>query len=263
MQAPDLKAVLWDVDGTLAETERDGHRVAFNLAFAEAGLDWGWCERRYGELLTVTGGRERILADMATRPDAPADEAARVALARRLHQAKNGHYARLVAQGRVQPRPGVQAVILAAAAQGLRQCIVTTTSRDNVRVLREQVLGRGAAVHLQDAVCGEDVRHKKPHPQAYQQALQGLGLRPEQAVAVEDSPAGFAAARAAGVPVCLWPSAYFPAAAGAGLADGAGGCHPAGQVLSLDALRRSHAAGLPHRRPSAGESIRVRPMDQE
>ena len=72
-----LEAVLWDVDGTLAETERDGHRVAFNQAFAAAGLPWRWDVDHYGRLLAVTGGRERLLADFAQRPDAPADLAER------------------------------------------------------------------------------------------------------------------------------------------------------------------------------------------
>jgi phosphoglycolate phosphatase-like HAD superfamily hydrolase len=80
-----LKAVLWDVDGTLAETERDGHRVAFNRAFVACGLPWHWSEARYGELLAITGGRERLLRDMSDRPDAPHCADARDALARRIH----------------------------------------------------------------------------------------------------------------------------------------------------------------------------------
>jgi beta-phosphoglucomutase-like phosphatase (HAD superfamily) len=55
-----LKALIFDVDGTLSDTERDGHRVAFNQAFDEFGINWHWSVETYGELLAVTGGKERM-----------------------------------------------------------------------------------------------------------------------------------------------------------------------------------------------------------
>lgn len=231
-----LEALLWDVDGTLAETERDGHRVAFNLAFAEAGLPWGWCERRYGELLQVTGGRERLLADMATRADAPATLAAREALARRLHALKNAAYARLVAEDRLRARPGVVGLIRAARAAGLRQAIVTTTSRANVQALLPRLLGPDWADCFDALLCGEDVAAKKPDPEVYTLALRRLGLAPEQALALEDSPAGLRAAQAAGVAVLLRPSAYFPRPP-----DGAGWTWDEARPPDLAALRLGHA----------------------
>ncbi|WP_022981550.1 HAD-IA family hydrolase [Ideonella sp. B508-1] len=231
-----LEALLWDVDGTLAETERDGHRVAFNLAFAEAGLPWGWCERRYGELLQVTGGRERLLADMATRADAPATPAAREALARRLHALKNAAYARLVAEDRLRARPGVVGLIRAARAAGLRQAIVTTTSRANVQALLPRLLGPDWADGFDALLCGEDVAAKKPDPEVYTLALQRLGLAPAQALALEDSPAGCQAARAAGVAVLLRPSAYFPR-----VPEWAGWTWDEAQPPDLAALRLGHA----------------------
>lgn len=206
-----LKALLWDVDGTLAETERDGHRVAFNLAFAEAGLAWGWTEQRYAELLHVTGGRERILADMATRADAPSNGAAREALARRLHLRKNHFYAEQVAQGRVLARPGVVALIREAAAAGLVQAIVTTTSRSNVQALLPTLLGPNWGACFSAVLCGEDTVRKKPDPEVYTLALQRLGLAPHDALAIEDSTPGAQAAQAAGVPLVLRPSVYFQA----------------------------------------------------
>lgn len=208
-----LKALLWDVDGTLAETERDGHRVAFNLAFAEAGLNWGWTEQRYAELLHVTGGRERILADMATRPDAPASQLHKDALARQLHLRKNQHYAALVAEGRIHARPGVVALIREAAAAGLVQAIVTTTSRSNVQALLPTLLGPHWAACFSAVLCGEDTERKKPAPEVYTLALQRLGLMPQEALAIEDSTPGAKAACAAGVPLVLRPSVYFPAQA--------------------------------------------------
>lgn len=206
-----LQALLWDVDGTLAETERDGHRVAFNLAFAEAGLNWGWTETRYGELLQVTGGRERLLADMASRPDAPKRADAREALARQLHERKNRFYAELVAQGHLQARPGVVAVIREAAARGWAQAIVTTTSRSNVQALLPRLLGADWAAMFGAVLCGEDTERKKPDPEVYTLALQRLGLAPHQTLAIEDSTPGARAAQAAGVPLLLRPSVYFPA----------------------------------------------------
>lgn len=233
-----LKALLWDVDGTLAETERDGHRVAFNLAFAEADLDWGWTEQRYAELLHVTGGRERILADMATRADAPVGEVARVAMARQLHARKNHFYAQQVALGRVLARPGVVALIREAATAGLVQAIVTTTSRSNVQALLPTLLGPHWAGCFSAVLCGEDTERKKPDPEVYTLALQRLGLAPHEALAIEDSTPGAKAAHAAGVPLVLRPSVYFPAASmPAGLAGAL--CTPE-ERFSLAELRAWH-----------------------
>lgn len=204
-----LQALFWDVDGTLAETERDGHRVAFNQAFADLGLAWCWDEQRYGELLAVTGGRERLLADMATRSDAPVSPQEREALALELHRRKNRHYGDLVHAAQLPLRPGVGALIDEARRAGLRQAITTTTSRSNVDALLRVHLGAGWAAHFAAVVCGEDVQRKKPHPEVYLLALQQLALDPLHAVALEDSPGGVAAARAAHVPVLVTRSAYF------------------------------------------------------
>lgn len=204
-----LQAVLWDVDGTLAETERDGHRVAFNQAFEEAGLDWRWDEALYGELLRVTGGRERILHFLRERADAPATSDEREALARRLHQRKNAIYGDLVRRAVLPLRPGVKALMAECTDAGVRMAIVTTTSRSNVEALMGVHLGaqwRGAFAAV---VCGEDVQHKKPDPEAYERALAELGLGPLACVAIEDSPGGVSAARAADIPVVVPLSAYF------------------------------------------------------
>lgn len=246
-----LKALLWDVDGTLAETELDGHRVAFNQAFEAAGLGWRWDEARYLELLVVTGGRERLLADMAQRSDAPAMAEEREALARRLHADKNRRYAAIVASGAVALRPGVEALLLQAQAEGLRQAIVTTTSRSNVQALLQARLGDGWQRLFAAVVCGEDVQRKKPDAEGYQRALRQLGLSPLQALALEDSPGGVAAARAADVPVVVTRSRCFArctlegaVAIGPGL-GGRDGWTPAlaprSGPVTLDDLRRWHA----------------------
>lgn len=207
-----LQAILWDVDGTLAETERDAHRVAFNQAFEAFGLPWHWSVERYGELLRITGGRERILHDMAGRADAPALAGEREQLARDLHARKNTLYAGLLTSRRIALRPGVADLIDDAQRAGLRQAIVTTTSRVNVDALLR--LQFGVAWHRRFAavVCGEDVRDKKPHPEAYEACLRQLAVGPLETVAIEDSPGGVAAARAAHVPVVVTRSAYFMSA---------------------------------------------------
>lgn len=204
-----LKAVLWDVDGVLAESERDGHRMAFNRAFEAMGLSWQWSEARYGELLHITGGRERLLHDMTTRSDAPATADEREALARELHRRKNHHYADLVLGAGVPLRPGVSALMDECADRGVGMGIVTTTSRVNVDALLQVHLGPRWPQRFGAVICGEDVRQKKPDPEAYLLALRKLGLGPLEAVAIEDTPGGVAAARAADIPVVVTLSAYF------------------------------------------------------
>jgi HAD superfamily hydrolase (TIGR01509 family) len=209
LTTPQLQALLWDVDGTLAETERDGHRVAFNRAFEDLGVPWRWDEARYGELLRVSGGRERLLADMAQRTDGPDHASEREHLAAELHALKNRHYAEIVTTAQLPLRPGVRALIDEVAAAGVRQAITTTTSRSNVDALLRVHLGAGWQHHFAAVVCGEDVRHKKPDPEVFVQALRQLDLSPLQVLALEDSPGGVTAARAAGVPVVVTRSYYF------------------------------------------------------
>jgi HAD superfamily hydrolase (TIGR01509 family) len=202
-------ALLWDVDGTLAETERDGHRIAFNQAFEALGVPWRWDVELYGELLAVTGGRERLLHDMARRSEAPVLPAEREALARAVHQRKNQLYAEIVRAGGVTLRPGVAELLDECRTRGVRLAITTTTSRSNVEALLRANLGASWAGWFETLVCGEDVRAKKPDPEVYAIALQRLGVGPLQCLALEDSPGGVAAARGADVPVLVTRSAYF------------------------------------------------------
>ena len=204
-----IKALLWDVDGTLAETERDGHRVAFNLAFADFGLPWCWDEAHYGDLLKITGGRERLLHDMKQRSDAPPTADEREALARRVHARKNEHYAALLRDSRLPLRGGVRALMTECRERGVRMGITTTTSRVNVEALLGVALGAHWQAGFDTVVCGEDVQRKKPDPEVYRRALDELGIGPLDAVALEDSPGGVAAARAADIPVVVTRSAYF------------------------------------------------------
>lgn len=249
-----VEALLWDVDGTLAETERDGHRVAFNLAFESMGLSWRWDEARYGELLRVTGGYERILQSMRERRDAPGSAAERDQLARELHRRKNAHYAALLDAQGIELRPGVREMFDECQSEGVRMALVTTTSRANLAPLLAHNLGKDWSSWFAVAVCGEDVAVKKPAPDAYLLALQWLEVGPLSCIAIEDSPGGVASARSADVPVVVTRSVYFKDATIDGaIAIGPGlhrrdGWRPAlsktgagGTRVTLDDLREWHA----------------------
>ena len=201
--SPSLQALLWDVDGTLAETERDGHRRAFNRAFRDAGIPLHWDCELYGELLQVTGGRERITAGLTRlRGEAPAAEEVEA-----LQSAKQRHYAALVEAGELSLRPGVAELITAAAEAGLRQAIVTTSGREAVEALARRCLGPLAEA-LELWVCGDDVQRKKPDPEGYRRALERLGLPAQAAIAIEDSGNGLQAALGAGLP-CVITLSYY------------------------------------------------------
>lgn len=247
-----LRALIWDVDGTLAETERDGHRRAFNAAFAELGLPWSWTVERYGELLTTAGGYERLLRDLAVREDAPPAGPQREALARELHRRKNQHYAWLVRQGRIALRGGVRELMDEARAAGLLQAIATTTSRANVDALLSAQLGPRWQAAFDCIACAEDAPLKKPHPQVYELALQRLGLAPHEALAIEDSPNGIQAAQAAGVPVLVTASVYF---AGAAAARGPGIVAAGAGLDRVDGWTRDEVINTSHESPAAGGRI--------
>ena len=198
-----LQALLWDVDGTLAETERDGHRLAFNRAFADVGVPLNWDAAHYGELLAISGGRERITAALAGLLGEPPPPE----LVRELQARKQDHYRALVAAGELRLRPGVAELIAAAGSAGLSQVIVTTSGRAAVAALAEHLLG-GLSKYFAFWVCGEDVAHMKPDPEAYRLALQQLGCPVSSALALEDSGNGLAAATGAGVACLLTLSHY-------------------------------------------------------
>jgi HAD superfamily hydrolase (TIGR01509 family) len=211
-----IRALLWDVDGTLAETERDGHLVAFNRALETLGVPWRWSERHYGELLAVAGGYERLLHDMKCRDQAPTDARQREALAQKVHRLKNHIYEGIVRSGGLPLRAGVAQLLSDCRRAQLPMGIVTTTSRGNVAALLEFHLGSHWSAHFATVVCAEEAPRKKPDPQVYLLALAALRLAAHEAVAIEDAPAGIEAAQRAGVPVVVTYSHYFPATAAHG-----------------------------------------------
>ena len=189
----ELKALIFDVDGTLADTERDGHRVAFNKAFAEAGLDWNWSVETYGRLLAVTGGKERIrhyIDDFLDHFDAPADLDGFIA---GLHQRKTAHYLAMLKDGQIPLRPGVKRLLDEARAAGITLAIATTTTPENVTYLLEATLGPGAVDWFAVIGAGDVVPAKKPAADIYFYVMAHLGLGPESCVAFEDSHNGIRA----------------------------------------------------------------------
>ncbi|MBE7245366.1 MAG: HAD-IA family hydrolase [Actinomycetospora chiangmaiensis] len=199
-----LRALIFDVDGTLAETE-DLHRQAFNRAFAELGLSWHWAPALYADLLTVMGGKERLAHYIDTQH--PAEAEALHALAPEIHARKTAAYGALVAENRLPLRPGVARLIAEARAAGLRLAVATTTSRPNVdRLLAVNFLPGAAPFDV--IAAGDEARRKKPAPDVFLLALAGLGMSASEAVAFEDSTAGIRSARAAGLPVLATRSRY-------------------------------------------------------
>jgi len=184
-----LKAIIFDVDGTLAETERDGHRIAFNLAFKDAGLDWDWDDDLYGELLAVTGGKERLryfLSDFHT--DFKHDDIDSLIIS--LHANKTKHYVELLESNAIALRPGVVRLIDEARAAGLILAIATTTTPQNVTALVKSTLGEHALAWFECIAAGDIVPAKKPAPDIFDYCLEELGLPAEDCIVFEDSANG-------------------------------------------------------------------------
>lgn len=203
----ELRALLFDVDGTLAETE-EVHRISFNNAFAAAGLDWIWSVDRYRELLAVTGGKERILHFLDNyRPDyqRPAHLVDFIA---GLHQAKTQIYTETVARGGVPLRPGVRRLLDLARADGLRLAIATTTTPDNVTALLKASIAPDAESWFEVIAAGSMVPKKKPAPDIYFYAMEQMGVSPESCLAFEDSENGLISAVAAGLKTIVTVSDY-------------------------------------------------------
>lgn len=193
-----VTTIIFDVDGTLADTE-DAHRIAFNKAFADNDLDWEWDESLYDKLLKVTGGKERIkfyvdefLQDYV-KPENFED------FVKQLHKEKTAHYTSMLADGRIPLRPGIRKFIIDAHNAGYKLAIATTTSPENVSALLEVGLGKDWQKYFDSVGCGDIVPNKKPAPDIYQWVLEQLKVSPQECIALEDSNNGLRSSLAAGI----------------------------------------------------------------
>lgn len=242
-----LRALLFDFDGTIAETERFGHRVAYNRAFAQLGLDWEWGEQLYGELLAIAGGKERLRYFMEHHgPSLPAGTDPR-RLSEEIHRVKAEQFATL-GPG-IPLRPGVLRLVREAHGAGLAVAIVTTAAEAGVAALLGAHPELGARIGL--IAAGDVVAQKKPAPDIYRWALERLALPAGECLAIEDSAVGLRAAVAAGVPAIVTVSDYsagetFEGAAAvfSSLGDPGAPAHalhgpePRAGTVDLDLLRR-------------------------
>ncbi len=203
-----LKAFIFDVDGTLSNTERDGHRVAFNQAFDELGIRWHWDVETYGKLLAVTGGKERIkfyIDSFLNKHDIPEGMVQQIPA---LHAAKTRHYTQLLATGAIPLRPGVERLILQARQRGYRLAIATTTTPANVTALLTHTLGKDSIDWFEVIAAGDIVPEKKPAPDIFQYAISKLKLSAEECIAFEDSENGIKSSVAANLKTIITINDY-------------------------------------------------------
>ena len=204
-----LRALIFDVDGTLADTE-SAHLAAFNHAFAAFGLDWQWDQALYTRLLEISGGKDRILHYWRSARPEPREIGAMAVQdsVDRLHELKTAAYAAAVNAGAVSLRPGVLRLMEQALGQGLRLAIATTTSPVNVAALLRRAVGPHWRLNFAAIGDASNAPLKKPHPQVYLNMLAALQLEPEQCLAFEDSANGLRAATAAGLATIITPTGY-------------------------------------------------------
>ncbi|CAO4162986.1 HAD-IA family hydrolase [Methylorubrum aminovorans] len=248
-----LRALIFDVDGTLAETE-DLHRQGFNRAFQALGLPWHWSPELYAELLKVMGGKERLV-HYIERFHAEEASALKVRMPE-IHDLKTRFYGELAQSGGLALRPGVRRLVEEARAQGVRLAVATTTSRPNIDLLLRLNFPDDAQP-FDVIAAGDEAAQKKPAPDIFALAVHRLGIDPSEAIAFEDSAAGIRSALAAGLPVLATRSRYtqshrldgaFSAVSDLGEPDAPhqhlqGHVWPGG-VVTLEALRDWHAGHL-------------------
>ena len=206
-----MPALIFDCDGVLADTERDGHRPAFNETFAEAGLPVRWSEKEYGVKLRIGGGKERmasLLTDEFVRENGlPADAEGQKELLAGWHKRKTAIYKEMVRAGKLPGRPGIARIVDEALAAGWALAVASTSAEESVRAVLEHVVGTETAARF-DVFAGDVVPAKKPDPAIYLLALERMGVAPGDAIVVEDSRNGLLAAVGAGLPCVVTVSGY-------------------------------------------------------
>ncbi len=201
-----MQALIFDCDGVLVDTERDGHRVSFNEAFAELGIDCVWSVERYGELLLTAGGKERMRRHFE-ETGWPADIEDRDALIATIHKRKTAIFMHLIEEGSLPLRPGIARIVDEAIANGITLAVCSTSNEKAVQAVVDVMLGPERSEKIR-VFAGDVVAAKKPAPDIYNLAARTLGLDPGHCVVIEDSNNGLRAAKAAGMHCVVTISSY-------------------------------------------------------
>ncbi len=202
-----LKSILFDCDGVLVDTERDGHRAAFNQAFTQKGLNTEWSVALYGELLKIAGGKERM-RHYFNQEGWPKSAVDRDAYIKELHQLKTDLFMQIIESGRLPLRPGVKRLVDEAIEAGLTLAVCSTSNARSVTLIVEKLLGPERKDKFSGIFAGDVVSKKKPDPEIYNLAKERLNLDPSQCVVIEDSRNGLLAAKAAGLRCVVTQSSY-------------------------------------------------------
>jgi len=202
-----MDALIFDCDGVLVDTERDGHRVAFNRAFSEAGIDVAWDVNTYGELLKVAGGKERMkfFFDQHGWPEIAEDHDAFI---RNLHQQKTQLFMNIIESGELTLRHGIARIVDEAIAKGIKLAVCSTSNERAVNLIVDKLLGPERKSHFSAILAGDVVSRKKPDPEIYNLAIRTMSLDPLKCVVIEDSRNGFLASRSAGLPCLITTNGY-------------------------------------------------------
>jgi len=203
-----LKALIFDVDGTLADTEMNGHRVAYNRAFEQLGIDWHWTETTYGELLTVSGGKERMKYFVDNYQPEISSDTNLDELISRIYSTKTQIFKEMLLTGLIPLRSGVERLFKEARQAGIRLAIATTTAPSNVQYILSSNLGEESLQWFDLIAAGDIVDNKKPSAEIYQLVLDEMGWQADECVAFEDSENGCLSARGANLPTIITVTAY-------------------------------------------------------
>ena len=201
-----IKAIFFDQDGVIIDTERDGHRVSFNMTFKEFGFSDEWSVDYYHELLQIAGGKERMRHHLQTKgfskpvPPEEVDE-----LIKSMHKRKTALFVELIESGKLPLRPGIHRFMKEAMDAGLKLAVCTTSNEQAAKAITGKML---SDIKFEVVLAGDVVSHKKPDPEIYNLALSKTGLKPEEVIVVEDSKNGVLAAKAAGMRVVVTTNYY-------------------------------------------------------
>jgi HAD superfamily hydrolase (TIGR01509 family) len=201
-----IKAVFFDQDGVIIDTERDGHRVSFNMTFKEFGFTDEWDVEYYHELLQIAGGKERMKHHWKTRGfSKPLTEEEIDNLVKEMHKRKTALFVELIETGKLPLRPGIHRFMKEAMEAGLKIAVCTTSNEQAAKAITGKIL---SDIKFEIVLAGDVVKNKKPDPEIYNLALSKLGLTPDEAFVVEDSKNGVKAAKAAGMKVIVTTNHY-------------------------------------------------------